>query len=226
MKKIILIAVVLMAGLLNESFAQDGGGVRVGIKGGYSVAGWQGETVKSFGDLLDYTNGNVQTRMRQGFHAGMYLSIPIAPGIEFEPGVQYSQKGMVLEGRVPGDALEFANAKVTLTNKAEYIDVPLLAKLYVGSGFNLFAGPQVSFLVSNKVNVNAGAFGFSAYNDDFEWQNSQRKVDLGMSAGAGYQFQNGLNMSGSYDMGFTTIDDNASYKSYNHGFKASLGYRF
>ncbi|KAA3436637.1 porin family protein [Rufibacter hautae] len=226
MKKTLLIAVVLLAGLLNKSFAQDGGGVRVGIKGGYSVTGWQGETVKSFGEMLEYTDGNVQTRMRQGFHAGAYLSIPLSNGFEFEPGVQYSQKGMVLEGRVPGDAAQFANAKVTLTNKAEYIDVPLLAKVYLGSGFNLFAGPQVSFLLSNKVNVNAGAFGFSAYNNDFEWQNSQRKVDVGMSAGAGYQFQNGLNVGGSYDMGFTTIDEGADYKSYNHGFKASVGFRF
>ncbi len=215
-----------MGGLLSEGFAQTGDGVRIGIKGGYSVMGWQGETVKSFGDLLEYTNGNVTTKMRQGFHAGAYLSIPMGNGFEFEPGVQYSQKGMVLEGRVPGDVGTYTNAKVTLTNKAEYIDVPLLAKVYVGEGFNLFAGPQVSFLVSNKVNVNAGAFGFSAYNDDFEWQNSQRKVDVGAAAGAGYQFQNGLNISGSYDMGFTTIDDNADYKSYNHGFKASVGFRF
>jgi len=215
-----------MAGFLQESFAQTTDGVKVGIKGGYNVFGWQGETVKSFGNLLEYTNGNVSTRMRQGFHVGGFLSIPLANGFEFEPGVQYSQKGMVLEGRVPGDAAQFANAKVTLTNKAEYLDVPLLAKVYIGEGFNLFAGPQVSFLLSNKVNVNAGAFGFSAYNNDFEWQNSQRKVDVGMSAGAGYQFQNGLNLGGSYDMGLTTIDDNASYKSYNHGFKASVGFRF
>ncbi|WP_181304200.1 porin family protein [Rufibacter sp. XAAS-G3-1] len=226
MKKTLLIVVVLLAGLLHEGFAQDGGGVRLGIKGGYSVAGWQGETVKSFGDLLEYTNGSVQTRMRQGFHAGAYLSIPMGTGFEFEPGIQYSQKGMVLEGRVPGNAAEFANAKVTLTNKAEYIDIPLLAKVYIGEGFNLFAGPQVSLLLSNKVNVNAGAFGFSAYNNDFEWQNSQRKVDLGMSAGAGYQFQNGLNIGGSYDMGLTTINANANYKSYNHGFKGSVGFRF
>ncbi|WP_242693103.1 porin family protein [Sabulibacter ruber] len=226
MKKIILMMVVLLAGLLNEGFAQTGSGVRFGIKGGYSVTGWQGETVKSFGDLLEYTNGNVKTKMRQGFHAGAYLSIPMGSGFEFEPGVQYSQKGMVLEGRVPGDVGTYTNAKITLTNKAEYIDVPLLAKVYVGEGFNLFAGPQVSFLVSNKVNVNAGAFGFSAYNDDFEWQNSQRKVDVGISAGAGYQFQNGLNFGGSYDMGLTTLDATADYKSYNHGFKASVGFRF
>ncbi|MFB9864744.1 porin family protein [Rufibacter immobilis] len=226
MKKSLLMVVVLLAGLITQGFAQGNGGVRVGIRAGYSVTGWQGETVKSFGDLLEYTNGNVKTKMRQGFHAGAYLSIPVANGIEFEPGVQYSQKGMVLEGRVPGDVGSITNAKVTLTNKAEYIDVPLVARVYVGEGFNLFAGPQVSFLVSNKVNVDAGAFGFSAYNSDFDWENGQRKVDVGLTAGAGYQFQNGFNVGGSYDMGLTTIDDNQSYKSYNHGFKASVGYRF
>ncbi|WP_460891985.1 porin family protein [Rufibacter soli] len=225
MRKILLLTVVLMAGLLHQTYAQDGG-VKIGVKGGYSVFGWQGETMKSFNNLLEYTNGNVTTRMRQGFHAGGFLSIPLGGGFEFEPGVQYSQKGMVLEGRVPGDAAEFANAKVTLTNKGEYIDVPLLAKVYVADGFNLFAGPQVSFLLSNKVNVNAGAFGFSAYNKDFEWQDSQRKVDLGFSAGAGYQLQNGLNVGGSYDMGLTTLDGTSDYKTFNHGFKASVGFRF
>jgi hypothetical protein len=226
MKKSILVMVVLLAGLLNQGFAQNGGGVKVGIRGGYSVMGWQGETVDSFKDLLEFADGNVETRMRQGFHAGAYLSIPVGNGIEFEPGLQYSQKGMVLEGRVPGGAAEFANAKVTLTNKAEYVDVPLLLKVYAGQGFNFFAGPQASFLLSNKVNMSAGAFGFSAYNNDFEWQSSQRKVDLGLVAGAGYQFQNGFNISGGYDMGLTTIDAGSDYKSYNHGFKASAGFRF
>jgi len=225
MKKILVMVVVLLAGLSTQSFAQVSQ-VRVGLKAGYSVTGWQGEAVQSFKDLIEYTNGNVETRMRQGFHAGAYLSIPLGAGFEFEPGVQYAQKGMVLEGRMPGENVQVLNAKVTITNKAEYIDVPLLAKVYIGEGFNLFAGPQVSFLVSNKVNVSAGALGFSAYNSDFNWNTPQRTVDVGFSAGAGYQLQNGLNVSGSYDMGLTTIDDNADYKSYNQGFKASVGYRF
>ncbi|MFC6998640.1 porin family protein [Rufibacter roseus] len=225
MKKMLVVVIVLLAGLSTNVFAQDGK-VRLGIKGGYSVTGWQGETVKSFKDLLEYTNGNVQTKWRQGFHAGAYLSVPLGAGFEFEPGVQYSQKGMALEGRVPGESIEFLNAKVTVTNKAEYLDVPLLAKVYLGEGFNLFAGPQLSFLLSNKVNVNAGALGFSAYNNDFDWKTPQRTVDVGFSAGAGYQFQNGLNVGGSYDLGLTTIDDNADYKSYNQGFKASVGFRF
>ncbi|MBA9076719.1 MULTISPECIES: porin family protein [Rufibacter] len=225
MKKIILMVVVLLSGLITNVSAQNDG-VKVGIKAGYSATSWQGESVKSFNELLEFSNGNVETKWRHGFHAGMFLSIPLGSGFEFEPGVQYSQKGMVLEGRVPGGVGEFLNAKVTLTNKAEYIDIPLLAKVYVGEGFNLFAGPQVSFLLSNNVNVNAGALGFSAYNNDFEWKTAQRSVDVGLSAGLGYQFQNGLSLSGGYDMGLTTIDDKADYKSYNHGFKASVGFRF
>ncbi|WP_225986457.1 porin family protein [Rufibacter sp. LB8] len=225
MKKILLVVTALMAGLFTEGFAQDNG-VRVGIKAGYSMTNWQGETVRKLKDLLEYTDGNVSTKMKHGFHAGAYLSVPLGNGFEFEPGVQYSQKGTVVEGRVPGDVGTFTNAKVTLTNKAEYIDVPLLAKVYIGQGFNLFAGPQVSFLLSNKVNVNAGAFGFSAYNNDFEWREAQRKVDVGLSAGAGYQFSNGLNFGASYDMGLTTIDQTADYKSYNQVVKASVGFRF
>ncbi|QHL89108.1 outer membrane beta-barrel protein [Nibribacter ruber] len=225
MKKIILAALALVAGVMTNGFAQDGG-LKVGFRGGYGASGWQGETMKSVDNLLEFTNGNVKTKMRQGFHGGMYVSIPMGAGFELEPGVQYAQKGMVLEGTVPGNAGEYLNAKATITQKSEYLEVPLLARLYVAGGLNLFAGPQVSLLLNNKINVSAGALGINAYNNDFDWDTGQRQVDLGMAAGVGYQFANGLNVSGSYDMGFTTIDADADYKTYNHGFKGSVGFRF
>ncbi|WP_345164426.1 porin family protein [Nibribacter koreensis] len=225
MKKILVAALALVAGVMTEGFAQDGG-MKVGFRGGYGMAGWQGETMKSVNDMLEFTDGNVKTKMRPGFHGGMYVSIPLGAGFEFEPGVQYAQKGMVLEGTVPGKAGEYMNAKVTVTNKSDYIEVPLLAKLYVAGGLNLFAGPQVSLLVNNKLNVSAGALGISAYNNDFDWDMGQRQIDVGMAAGLGYQFANGLNLSGSYDMGLTTVDEGADYKTYNHGFKGSIGFRF
>ena len=49
-----------------------------------------------------------------------------------------------------------------------YIDVPVLFKGYLTPGFYVFGGPQASFLVSNKVRVQAGALGFNAFSTDFD----------------------------------------------------------
>lgn len=234
MKKIVLGVIALIAGVFTDGVAQSRyyqsssptDGVKIGIRAGYNGMNWEGDAVESAKNLLDYTDGNVQLKMRHGFHAGAYLSLPLGSGIELEPGLLYSQKGVVMEGNVPGNVGEMLSAKATITNKSEYLDVPLLLRFYVADGFNLFAGPQVSFLLSNKVNVKAGALGFNALDRDFDWNSGQRKVDVGLAAGVGYQFQNGFNVNGGYDFGLTTIDDNATYKTYNRGFKASIGYRF
>lgn len=164
--------------------------------------------------------------MREGFHVGGYVTIPVIPGFEIEPGLQYSQKGTKLTGKLPIDGVDFLNANLTITNKAEYIDVPVLARVYVGEGFNIFAGPQVSYLVSNKVKAEAGALGFNALNREWDMKSGFRNMDVAVTGGLGYRFTNGFNISAGYDYGLNTIDSNGSFETYNRVIKASLGYTF
>ncbi|ARS34471.1 porin family protein [Pontibacter actiniarum] len=202
------------------------GQVRFGIKAGVNLADWDGETMKSVQDLVDMTNGSVSQEMRTGFHVGGYVNIPVAPGFEIEPGLLYSQKGTVLKGKVPIEAVDFLNTNVTITNKAEYIDLPVLAKVYVGEGFHIFAGPQVSYLVSNKVSAEAGALGFKALNQEWDMKNGFRDIDFAVTGGLGYKFANGFNVSAGYDYGVSPIDDNGSFDTYNRVVKASVGFTF
>lgn len=200
--------------------------VRFGIKAGLNLADWQGETVQSMQDLMDMSGGYVSKEMRPGFHVGTYVSIPVAPGFEIEPGLQYSQKGTVLKGKIPLEQFDFLNANVTLTNKAEYLDLPILAKVYVGEGFHIFAGPQVSYLLSNKVSAEAGAFGFKALNQEWDMNSGFRDFDVALTGGLGYRFANGFNLSAGYDYGLNSIDSNGSFDTYNHVIKASVGFTF
>lgn len=200
--------------------------VRFGIRAGLNLADWQGETVQSMQDLVDMSGGYVSKEMRPGFHVGTYVSIPVAPGFEIEPGLQYSQKGTVLKGKIPLEQFDFLNANVTLTNKAEYLDLPILAKVYVGEGFHIFAGPQVSYLLSNKVSAEAGAFGFKALNQEWDMNSGFRDFDVALTGGLGYRFANGFNLSAGYDYGLNSIDSNGSFDTYNHVIKASVGFTF
>ena len=202
-------------------------GVRFGFRGGLNLADVQGDAVKSFTTLAGYApDGAVARAMRPGFYAGLYATLPIGPGFAIEPGISYSEKGTVLKGTLPFPALDFLNAQVTGTARLAYVDVPVLAKVFVTPGFYLYAGPQASFLVSGKARVEAGALGFTAYKQDFDVSDQLRKVDFAAVAGLGYQFENGLGLSAGYDYGLTSLDTNNRFDAQNRVIKAGLNYSF
>lgn len=200
--------------------------IRFGVRVGANLSDWQGETMNSAQDLIDLSGGAVVTEMKEGIHAGAYVSIPIGPGFEIEPGLQYSQKGTRLIGKIPLEQIDFLNATVTVTNKSEYIELPVLAKVYIGEGFHIFGGPQVAYLLSNKVQVKAGALGLNALNQEWDMKSGFRDVDLSLVGGLGYRFSNGFNISAGYDHGLESVDQNGNFKTYNRAFKASVGLSF
>ena len=202
-------------------------GVRFGFRGGLNLADVQGDAVKSFTNLAGYApDGAITRQMRPGFYAGVYATLPIGPGFAIEPGVSYSEKGTVLQGKVPVPALDFLNTTLTGTARLAYVDVPVLAKVFVTPGFYLYAGPQASFLVSGKARVEAGALGFTAYKQDFDIANQIRKVDFAAVGGLGYQFENGLGMSAGYDYGLTSVDAGNRFDAQNRVIKVGLNYSF
>ena len=226
MKKIFLLIAVVLGFAALKVNAQQAQPIRFGVRVGANLSTWQGETVNSAQKLIDLADGNVNRKMREGVHAGLYLSIPVGPGFEIEPGLNYSQKGTRLTGKLPWVETEFLNANMTITNKSEYIELPVLAKLYVAEGFHIFAGPQVAYLLSNKVQAQASVLGFNALNREWDMKNGFREFDMSLVGGVGYKFANGLNLSAGYDYGLNTIDENANFETYNRTITASVGYTF
>lgn len=169
----------------------------VGVRGGVNFFNFGGEDATN----NDYTN-------RAGFHAGVYTNLFLGSRIAIEPGIYYSVKGSQNDN--------FADTRSILN----YVDIPLLLRLYVIDGLNIFGGPQASFLVSSTFE---GDFFGSSYSYD---TNAITKTDLGLVFGVGYNLPRGLNLQGSYDFGTSPIYKNSDAKIYNRGFKFSLGYSF
>ncbi|MBC8083581.1 MAG: PorT family protein [Hymenobacter sp.] len=201
-------------------------GPQIGIRAGVNVSDWSGDAVQSVLDVADFTNGAVTKEMKPGFHVGMYATLPLGPGFAIEPGLSYSENGARLVGTLPFEPLDFLNARVTATSRMAYIDVPVLAKAYITPGFYLFAGPQASFLVSNKARVEASALGFSAYKQDFDIKDQFRPVDFGVVGGLGYQSSGGFGISAGYDYGLSSLDKNNRFDAQNRVIKASVNYSF
>jgi hypothetical protein len=200
--------------------------IRFGVRVGANLTDWRGESMKGLQDLVELSDGSASTKMKEGIHAGVYISIPVGPGFEIEPGLQYSQKGMRLEGKIPYEKAEFLNATVTVTNKSEYLELPIVAKLFIGEGFHIYGGPQVAYLLSNKVQVEAKALGYNVLNREWDVKDRFREFDLSLAGGVGYRFNNGLTMSAGYDHGLEKVDKKGNFEAYNRAFKASVGYSF
>lgn len=212
---------------VNTVPASSSSGVRFGFRGGLNLADVQGDAVKTFTDLAGYApDGAITKEMRPGFYAGVYATLPLGNSFAIEPGINYSEKGSVLRGTLPFPALDFLNANVTGTARLAYVDVPVLAKVFVTPGLYFYAGPQASFLVSGKARVEAGALGFSAYKQDFDISNQLRKVDFAAVGGLGYQFENGLGLSAGYDYGLTSLDTGNRFDAQNRVIKVGANFSF
>lgn len=196
-----------------------------GIKGGVSSATIQGDAAKSLQSLIDYAGGAITTNSHTGFYAGAYASIPVAKNVAIEPGAYYTQKGYELRGDLNIKGAEFigANAKAILTSN--YIDVPLLIKGDF-NGFQVFAGPQVSYLTSADLRTTAGVLGFNLLNRKMDATEQMNRWDAGLTGGIGYQFNNGFNITAAYDHGLTKTDANKNLDAYNRSFKVGVGFRF
>ncbi len=196
-----------------------------GIRAGVSSSGLRGNAVNGLNNLVDFANGNIATTNHYGFFAGSYASIPVSNIISIEPAVYYSQKGYELRGslNIKGIDLLGANAKAALVS--QYIDVPVLLKANL-DGFQIFAGPQISYLAKADLRATAGVLGFNLLNSKIDATSQMNRWDAGVTGGVGYQFTNGFNIMASYDYGLSKVDANRSVNSYNNSIKVGVGFTF
>jgi hypothetical protein len=196
-----------------------------GVRAGLSSAKMSGDAADNLNDLLDFTNGGVTTNSHTGFFGGGYVNIPLTSQLSVEPALYYTQKGYELRGELNVKGLDFlgANAKAKLTSS--YIDLPILLKGNF-SGFQVFAGPQISYLTKADLRTTAGLLGFNLLNKTMDATEQFNRWDAGITGGIGYQFTNGLNLTAAYDQGLSKADRNQNMEAYNRSFKVGLGISF
>lgn len=220
MKKIVYTTIGILMFFAASVQAQN---VNAGIKAGVNLADWGGDAKQSFSDVLELSS-IAETQMKTGYHVGGYLSIPVGNRLVIEPALLYSTKGMKVVQTLVGNSI--FNVKAEITDDAHYLDLPVVAKVFIADGFHLYGGPQLSYLISNKLEAEAGVFGFSL-GEDFKLDRGLRKFDIGLAAGLGYQFQNGINLGAGYDYGLTSLDEGAgNFDVFNRVLKFSVGYTF
>lgn len=188
MKKMILTAVVLLSSV--ATFAQHAVGT-VSLKPQVGVVG---ATMTEF----------EKTKMKVGFTAGAELEYQVSDIFSLSGGVMYAQEGVKFDTggdfKIGKTKIEFKDAKTNLA----YINVPVMANVYVVPGLAVKLGVQPAFAV-DKDGTKAKGF------------------DLAIPVGLSYEYAN-VFIDGRYNWGVTKVFDNFDAK--NSVFQVTLGYKF
>lgn len=196
-------ASALMLGAVAASNAQedasnmDSMAISFGVKGGVNFATVTGNDVDS-------------PDSRTSFHVGVVAEFPLADIFSIQAEALYSGQGFDFDFEGPdGDKVEL---------QLDYINVPVLAKVYVTKGLSIEAGPQFSFLVNEEVDLNP-----NSDDGDFDMDEAET-FEFGVAAGLTFQTEMGLFATGRYNVGLTEIYKDVDAK--NSVFQLGIGYKF
>ncbi len=197
MKKTFLLVVMAIIGVSNSSSAQEYW--NFGIKGGVNFTNMT-------------SDGFEDNKSRTGFHLGVLAEIPVSDRFSFQPEVIYSTQGT-----------EEETSNYTNEYQLDYIQLPLIAKLYLIDGLALEAGPSFNFLVNEEYKFDGGVLNLES---DTEYAST---FEFGGAFGASYKFNNGFFVNGRYVQGFTDAFDSDSFDDdaiKNNGFQLGVGFQF
>lgn len=158
--------------------------MKFGVKGGLNSASIAGAT---------------GTTAKMTFHIGGLLEYKASDKFAIQPELVYSNQGCKFDG-----------GSLDLT----YINIPVMAKYYVGETFNIQAGPQIGLLMSAK---SAGVDVKEGYNT----------TDFGLNLGAGYDLNENMMLDLRYNMGLSAVNKDTSEETgKNNVISVSFGYKF
>jgi len=181
-------------------------GMTFGVKGGLNMAKVTGDDVEE----ADWKMGGV---------GGVFLTYAISEIFSVQPELLFSMKGS-----------KETFADTTYSYKVNYIEIPLLAKVYLPTEGkikpHLFAGPAIGILLSAKATSDPG-------DEEIDFKDETKSTDFGFLAGAGveYKMESGsVLFDVRYEVGLTTIDkgdgEAADIKNSAISFMAGYGFAF
>lgn len=143
---------------------------------------------------------------RIGLAAGVEAEYQATDIFSISAGLIYSMQGNKYEEK-----------GITSTQKLDYINIPILANVYVVKGLAVKLGIQPAFNVSDKVKVSGGSTSITKDYTDAE------SFDFSIPVGLSYEYSNVV-FDARYNFGVTKVWDGGD--PMNSVFQITLGYKF
>lgn len=195
MRTLFIMAALLCTGLTvhaqSESLSFD-----FGARGGLNLSTVTGDDIESPDN-------------RTSFYAGLVAETPITERFSLQGEVFYSGQGFDITEEEDELDAEY---------QLGYVQVPVLAKIYLFEGLNIHAGPQFGFKVSEEID-------FEPAEDEGDIDtDAVQDFDFQLTSGLEYKFEGGLFIQARYTYGFSEVVEDSSV--HNSVFSAGLGYMF
>ncbi len=183
MKKVLLLAACVV--MATGAFAQFSWGVKSGL---------------NISSLTDVPSNQMKT----GIYVGAFAEYRFNDYISIQPEVVYSRQGVAYNVTKEGD--------VTTRNRirANYINVPVLARLYLLDNLTLDLGPQIGFVLTAKdfSKVVDKTDGRDVWNGKSRLdKNTYNVIDFSIAMGLTYNLSDNCFVSARYGLGITNFFD-------------------
>ena len=195
MKRITVTLMLAFAALTAFSQAE----VSIGIKAG-----------PNFANINTDATAGENYKSRTGFHGGAFALFKLTK-IGIQPELIFSQQGSTIE-------YDNENYKVDFN----YMNIPVMLKLYLAGGFNLQLGPQFGFVTKATQELPDPTTG-NITEQDIKDELKGSDISVGMGAGIDLPF--GLTVDARYNLGVSSVSDDSDDEIKNQVFQLSLGYK-
>lgn len=187
-----LFILIAAAFLTTGAFAQN---IEYGIKGGFNMA--------SLTDVDD-------AKFKPSFYLGGFVEFGINDFLSIQPELVYSRQGVYHK-----------HSGTKSWSRMNYLNLPVMFKLYVLEDLSLDLGPQFGYMLNAKSKVK---FGGATVKSDI---NDTKDFDVSFGMGLSYKICSNFDISARYNLGLTeTFDHTGGDKVKNSVIQFGVGYRF
>ena len=170
----------------------------IGIKGGPNFS--KLDVISSVGDSY---------KSRTGFHGGAFALIKLTK-IGIQPELLFSRQGSNFQFNSGDGEANF-----------DYINIPIILKLYTVAGINLQAGPQLGFLSGGEVKSTVQGITTIQNAKDY-----YKGSDFSLALGVGWDLPFGLTLDARYNLGLSKINAGTNnVETKNQVFQISAGFK-
>ena len=202
MKKLFFIASLMMLSL--SSFAQHAPGT-------LSIQPKVGLNIANITDIDD-------ADPRLGLVAGAELEYQITDMVSLSAGALYSMQGCKQQN---GASILGFNVNTKNTVKTDYLNIPIMANVYITDGLAVKLGLQPGLNLSAKYKYDGSVAGYEGSSEgDID---DVKSFDLALPIGVSYEINNFV-IDGRYNFGLSKVFETGDNK--HSVFQITLGYKF
>ncbi len=142
-----------------------------------------------------------------GIHAGPLVNISVSEKFKIQPELLFS---------IQGSKQEIANSEINWN--FNYLNLPVMAQFYVSKGFFLETGPQVGFNLKADIKPEGGS--------TVDFSDEVKGIEFAWGLGAGYKVSSSFGVGARYNLGLTSIGEDADSDLKNRGLQVGVFYLF